>query len=170
MLERNGITPNDCEAGAAAAIAWAETQLGAPYNPISPYRFGVPWPGGTKCITRGTPPTTSCWTYPAGTIAYDCSGFVITAWRHGGIDFGVLGLHSSQHFNTDLLPDADPRNLQPGDIAVYRPINGIGHIVLIHHVDRRGAVYAIEERGNVGVVVALLDWSRLESIKHVPMT
>lgn len=165
-LARNGITPNDCETGAAAVIAWADTQIGAPYIPLSPWRFGIPWPGGTKCITRGTPPTTSCWTYPKGTIAYDCSGFVITAWKHGGIDFGTLGLHSSQDFNTNLLPDADPHALQPGDIAVYRPINGIGHIVLIHHTDPDGTVHTIEDSGSGGVRLSTLDWHRVTTTKH----
>jgi hypothetical protein len=169
-LTRNDITLNDCPAGASAVIAWADTQIGAPYASVTPWRFGVPWPGGNKCITRGTPPATTCWDYPAGTIAYDCSGFVITAWRHGGIDFGQLGLHSSQQFLTNLIPDADRNALQPGDLAVYRPINGIGHIVLIHHIDPNGTVRTIEASGSAGVHIGTLDWERVTALKHPAVT
>ena len=158
--------PYTCPIGASAALAWAESQIGAPYTAISPYRFGIPSPGGERCLTRGTPPTTSCWNYPAGTIAYDCSGFVISAWQHGGLDFGQLGLHSSQDFRTSLIPDADRNALQPGDLAVYRPINGVGHIVLIHRVDPDGTVRTIEASADRGVYLGTLEWDRVTAIKH----
>ena len=77
-----------------------------------------------------------------------------------------MGLHSSQDFPASLLPDADRNALQPGDLAVYRPINGVGHIVLIHHIDSDGTVRTIEAGGGAGVHIGTLDWTRVTALKH----
>ena len=72
-----GGTATVCPQGGQAAVAWAETQIGAPYAAANGYRFGAPpWPGGTIIGDRG-----DRYTFPAGTIVYDCSGFVVAAWR-----------------------------------------------------------------------------------------
>jgi hypothetical protein len=164
-LPRIGVQPIDCPQGAAAVIAWAETQSGAPYAAIDPYRFGTPpWPGGTRTGSRG-----NTYNFPAGTAVYDCSGFVITAWRQAGIDFpGQYGIYGSQGFLTNRIPDAPRYALQPGDIAVYRPdASGVGHVVLIHHVDAStGAVHTIESSASYGVHLGKLNWSRVSGIKR----
>lgn len=119
--------------GAATALKWGETQKGAPYIGVRPYSLGNPWPGGT--IRSGVDGTD--YTFPKGTIGYDCSGFVIACWRKGGIDFWKrFKIGSSYEFNDPRIPDAPPNDLKPGDIVVYGPPpNGhIGHVVLIHHI------------------------------------
>jgi len=164
-----GVQPVDCPQGAEAVIAWAETQIGAPYAAIDPYRFGAPpWPGGTRTGSRG-----DLYTFAAGTVVYDCSGFVITAWRQAGVDFtGQYGIYGSQGFLTTRLLDAPRSALQPGDIAVYRPsASGIGHVVLIHHIDEAtGKVATIEASPSYGVHIGTLNWSRVSAIKRPPQT
>lgn len=164
-LPRAGVEPVDCPEGAVAVIAWAETQLGAPYAAIDPYRFGTPaWPGGTLIGSRG-----NTYIFPSGTVVYDCSGFVITAWRQAGIDFpGQYGIYGSQGFLTNRITDAPRAALQPGDIAVYRPdASGIGHVVLIRDVDpATGVVHTIESSPSYGVHIGRLNWSRVSAIKR----
>lgn len=164
-LPHAGVQPIDCPQGSSAVISWAETQVGAPYAAIDPYRFGTPtWPGGTLTGSRG-----DAYTFPASTVVYDCSGFVIAAWRQAGIDFpGQYGIYGSQGFLTSRIPDAPRAALQPGDVAVYRPdASGIGHVVLIHDVDpTTGVVHTIESSPSYGVHIGTLNWSRVSAIKR----
>ena len=166
-LPAAGHTAVTCPTGAAAVIAWADTQIGAPYATINPYRFGTPaWPGGNLIGLTG-----HTYTFPAGTTVYDCSGFVIAAWRHAGIDYpGQYGIYTSDQWNTPQLPDAPPANLQPGDIAIYSTdAAGNGHVVLIHHTDpTTGIVHTIESSGSHGVHIGTLDWTRVIAIKRTP--
>ncbi len=165
-LPAAGVTPTPCPTGMAAIIAWAETQLGNPYAAIDPWRFGTPtWPGGTRTGARG-----DIYTFPAGTTVYDCSGFVIAAYRQIGIDFvAQYGISGSQLFNTTRIPDADRNALQPGDIAVYEPVNGVGHIVLIHHIEPDGTVRTIEASPTYGVHIGTLRWQRVTALKRPVM-
>lgn len=166
QLIRAGGQPVPCPTGAEAVIEWADSQIGAKYAAVNPYRFGnPPWPGGSYCSINGSD---TCWNYPKGTIVYDCSGFVIAAWRQAGVDFTALyGFGSSQEFNSSKLPNADRNALLPGDIAVYRPdAEGIGHIVLIHHIDPDGTVRTIEASGSYGVYIGKLNWARVSAIKR----
>ena len=166
QLPLHGIEPVNCPEGAAAVIAWAETQLGAPYAAISPYRFGTPWPGGTLTGFRG-----DNYTFPAGTIAYDCSGFVVADYRAIGIDLaGQYGLTGSQQFPHSPLPEIPRHAIEPGDIATYTPVNGVGHIVIIHHIEPGGTVYTIEASTSRGVTIRPINWARVSSIKRVPDT
>lgn len=164
-LPAAGGSVTECAQGGAAAVAWGETQLGAPYAASSRYRFGdVPWPGGTRMGDRGKP-----YTFPAGTIVYDCSGFVIRAWREAGVDLSALyGLYGSQQFPRSPLQEIDRGAVLPGDLAVYSvdPKSGVGHIVMIHHVDPDGAVHVIEATPSKGVHIGLINWARVTSIKR----
>jgi hypothetical protein len=163
-LPAAGAAAAECPTGNNALIAWADTQLGAPYAAIDPYRFGTPpWPGGRLTGFRGDP-----YNFPAGTTLYDCSGFVIAAYRTIGIDFpSQHGIYGSQGFNTNQLPDAPRTALQPGDIAVYRPSDsGVGHVVLIHHTDPDGAIRTIEATPARGVTIGALKWDRVTAIKR----
>ncbi|HWL44556.1 MAG TPA: hypothetical protein VNQ73_16570 [Ilumatobacter sp.] len=162
-LPTAGTTPNECPQGGLAAVAWAETQLGAPYAAIDPYRFGTPvWPGGTLTGSRG-----NTYTFAAGTAVYDCSGFVIAAWRAAGVDLSAqYGLYGSQAFPTSPLPEVHPTAIAPGDLAVYSPVNDVGHIVMIHHIDPDGTVRTIEASPRPGVHIGTVDWSRVTSIKR----
>ena len=162
-----GLAPAACPTGAAAVIAWADSQIGAPYATINPYRFGTPpWPGGSLVGLTGR-----TYDFPAGTIVYDCSGFVVAAWRHAGVDYpGQYGIYVSDQWNTTRLPDAPRSALLPGDIAVYSTdAAGNGHVVLIHDIDlATGTVHTIEASGSHGVTIGTLDWSRVIAIKRTP--
>lgn len=163
-LPTAGTTSTACPAGGQAAVAWAETQIGAPYAAIDPYRFGTPaWPGGTLTGNRG-----DTYTFSAGTIVYDCSGFVIAAWRAAGVDLvAQYGLYGSQSFASSPLPEIPPSGVAPGDLAVYRPnANGVGHIVMIHDIGADGTVHTIEATPSRGVTIGVIDWSRVTSIKR----
>jgi cell wall-associated NlpC family hydrolase len=164
-LPAAGNIATECPQAGAAAVAWGDTQIGAPYVAASRYRFGdVPWPGGTHIGDRGKP-----YTFPAGTILYDCSGFVIRAWREAGIDLSArYGLYGSQQFPSSPLEEINPAAVIPGDLAVYSvdPDSGIGHIVMIHHVDPDGTVHVIEATPSKGVHIGIINWSRVTSIKR----
>lgn len=165
-LPTAGVEPADCPQGGIAAVAWGETQLGAPYAAIDPYRFGTPaWPGGSLTGSRGDP-----YTFPAGTVVYDCSGFVIAAWRAAGVDLvAQYGLYGSQAFPNSPLEEVHPTAIAPGDLAVYGPnSNGVGHIVTIHHVGADGTAHTIEASPSKGVHIGTVDWSRVTSIKRPP--
>ena len=165
-LPAAGGTPAVCPQGGQAAVAWAETQLGAPYAAASRYRFGdPPWPGGTLIGDRG-----DRYTYPAGTIVYDCSGFVIAAWRAAGVDLvAQYGLYGSQAFPDSPLEEIDPSAVIPATSPSTRvSASGVGHIVMIHHVDPDGTVHVIEATPSRGVHIGTIDWSRVISIKRPP--
>lgn len=155
----------ECSTPGQTAVAWADAHLGAPYAAINPYRFGTPaWPGGTLTGFRG-----DRYTYPAGTTVFDCSGLVIAAWQAAGIDVVArYGIVSSQQFATSLLADSPLDELQPGDIAVYRPgRTGVGHVVLIHHLDADGSVWTIEATPTRGVHIGHLNWSKVTAVKRL---
>lgn len=159
-----GAQPCPTGTGGAAAVEWGGTVLGAPYAAIDPWRFGEPvWPGGTRTGSRG-----DIYTFPAGVRVFDCSGFVIAAWRHAGVDFlGQYGISGSQGFKTSAIPDAPRDALVPGDIAVYSPKGGVGHVVMIHHVDAdTGEVLIIQASPSKGVNIAPIDWTRVTAIKR----
>ena len=165
-LPAAGGTPTVCPQGGQAAVAWGETQIGAPYAAASPYRFGnPPWPGGTIIGDRG-----DRYSFPAGTRVYDCSGFVIAAWRAAGVDLvAQYGLYGSQAFPHSPLEEIDPSAVAPGDLAVYSvSASGVGHIVMIHHVDPDGTVHIIEATPSRGVHIGVINWARVISIKRPP--
>jgi NlpC/P60 family len=145
------------------AVAWAESQRGAPYAAIDPYRFGEPaWPGGTLTGFRG-----DVYDFDPGTVVYDCSGFVVAAWRHAGVDL-VSSAHvaSSQDLPASALPDVTRDALQAGDLIAYGLTNGVGHIVMVDHVDPDGTVVTIEARPHGGVQFGSVDWPKVIAMKH----
>jgi Lysozyme like domain len=165
-LPAAGGTTIACPHGGQAAVAWAETQIGAPYAAASRYRFGnPPWPGGTIIGDRG-----DRYSFPAGTIVYDCSGFVIAAWRKAGVDLvAQYGLYGSQAFPHSPLEEIDPSAVIPGDLAVYSvSASGVGHIVMVHHVDPDGTVHIIEATPSRGVHIGVINWARVISVKRPP--
>ena len=57
--------------------------------------------------------------------------------------------------------------IAPGDLAVYAPnSNGVGHIVMIHHVDPDGTARTIEASPSGGVHIGAVEWDRVTSIKR----
>jgi cell wall-associated NlpC family hydrolase len=105
--------------------------------------------------------------YPAGTRVFDCSGFVVTAFKQLGVDLAARGITTSgaMHANTSFLQPVSRENIQPGDLITYNASNGVGHVVIY-----MGNGKCIEAAGGVGVVVRDVKWERLKSIRRVPLS
>jgi cell wall-associated NlpC family hydrolase len=54
--------------------------------------------------------------------------------------------------------------LAPGDLIMYQPKNGIGHVVIY-----MGEGKAIEAAGGKGVTINNVDWDRIKSMRRVPV-
>lgn len=166
-LPASGVQPAVCPHGAAAVVAWAETQLGAPYAGTDCCRFGTPWPGGT--ITSYHDPDRS-YTFPDGTVTYDCSGFVVAAYlAASGVDLRQWGLYGSQAMgSSNDLTDVAVGDLLPGDLVVYSPdpTSGIGHVGMYHHAEG-GTALMIHSSPSKGVNISPIDWARVSAIKRV---
>jgi cell wall-associated NlpC family hydrolase len=98
---------------------------------------------------------------------FDCSGFVVAAFRQQGVDLAAHGLASSQAMANDhtFLQTVSKSQLKPGDIITYAPHDGIGHVVIY-----MGNGKAIQAGGSSGVGVVNVDWSRANAFKRVPGT
>lgn len=152
-------------AGIAGMLDWAKSKVGTPYAAVNPFRFGdVPWDGRAHRSVNGSGST---YQYPRGTQVFDCSGFVVAAYRKLGIDLAAKGLASSWaiHANAGgFLQNIDPSQLRPGDLVTYKPKNGVGHVVIY-----LGDGKMVQASGGKGVNVADLDWSRVQSARRVPV-
>ncbi len=157
----SGPTP----AGIAGMLDWARGRLGAPYAAVNPFRFGdVPWDGGAHRSVNGSG---TVWQYPRGTQVFDCSGFVVAAYRQLGIDLAAKGLYSSGtiHSNSNgYLQNVDVNQLRPGDLITFKPRNGIGHVAIY-----LGDGQIIQSSGGKGVNIASLDWGNIQSVRRVPV-
>jgi cell wall-associated NlpC family hydrolase len=111
---RNG-PPPAVGSGASYAIEAAKTQLGVPYK----------WAGETP------------------EEGFDCSGFVLWAWRHGGKSLP----HSSRSMYS-MSTKISLSEAQPGDLVFYGE-SGVSHVALylgnnqIIHSPRTGSVVHI---------------------------
>ena len=152
-------------AGIAGMLDWAKSKVGTPYAAVNPFRFGdVPWDGQPHRSVNGSG---SIYNYPRGTQVFDCSGFVVAAYRKLGVDLAARGLASSGtiHANAGgFLQNIDPSQLRPGDLVTYEPKNGVGHVVIY-----LGDGKMVQASGGRGVNVADLDWSRVQSARRVPL-
>lgn len=155
----------------ATAREWALRQIGCPYAAINPYRVGSPpWPYPPDNDNLPGFREGLFYTFPGGTIVYDCSGFVVAFWRQLGINFpSQYGIGSSQQFDDDRIPDAPVGNYQFGDIAVYYPNPNVGHVVLIWEKNSDGSYTTIEATPSRGVSTYYklqTDPSRLRAVKR----
>jgi cell wall-associated NlpC family hydrolase len=159
IAEASGPVPQTIE----GMLAWADTQLGTPYASVNPFRFGdVPWDGRPHKSVNGSD---TVWNYPAGTKVYDCSGFVVAAYRQIGVDLAQWNATTSGTIaNCKQLQDVPRDQLRPGDLITYASKNGIGHVV-IYVGDGR----TIESSGSKGVAYGTVDWSRANAFKRVPL-
>jgi peptidoglycan endopeptidase LytE len=145
-------------------LTWAKSMLGTPYAAVNPFRFGdVPWDGKAHKSVNGS---STVWQYPKGTRVFDCSGFVVAAYRQLGVDLAAKGLASTSTFNADtkFLKPLTREQLAPGDLIMYQPHNGIGHVVIY-----MGEGKAIEAAGGKGVSINNVDWDRIKSMRRVPL-
>jgi cell wall-associated NlpC family hydrolase len=145
-------------------LGWAKSMLGTPYAAVNPFRFGeVLWDGKAHKSVNGSD---TVWQYPKGTRVFDCSGFVVGAFRQLGVDLAARGLASTSTFHADtkFLKPLTREQLAPGDLIMYEPKNGIGHVVIY-----MGDGKAIEAAGGKGVVINDVNWGRIKSLRRVPL-
>jgi peptidoglycan DL-endopeptidase LytE len=145
-------------------LAWAKSMIGTPYAAVNPFRFGdVLWDGKAHQSVNGS---STVWQYPKGTRVFDCSGFVVAAYRQLGVDLATRGLASTATFHADtkFLKPVTREQLAPGDLIMYQPKNGIGHVVIY-----MGNGQAIEAAGGKGVTMSQVDWDRVKSFRRVPL-
>jgi peptidoglycan hydrolase-like protein with peptidoglycan-binding domain len=146
-------------------LNWAKSMLGTPYAAVNPFRFGeVLWDGKAHKSVNGSG---TVWQYPKGTRVFDCSGFVVAAYRQLGIDLAARGLASTATFHADtkFLKPLNREQLAPGDLIMYQPKNGVGHVVIY-----MGDGKAIEAAGGKGVVISNVNWDRVKSYRRVPVS
>lgn len=150
--------------GIDGMLDWAKSMIGTPYAAVNPFRFGdVPWDGKTHRSVNGSGST---WRYPKGTRVFDCSGFVVAAFRRLGVDLAARGIASSSTMRSDrrFLQTVGREALAPGDLITYSPKNGVGHVVIYV-----GNGKAIESAGGVGVTVRDVNWARADGFRRVPL-
>jgi peptidoglycan hydrolase-like protein with peptidoglycan-binding domain len=150
--------------GIPGMLEWAKSMIGTPYAAVNPFRFGnVLWDGKAHKSVNGSD---TVWQYPKGTRVFDCSGFVVAAYRQLGVDLAARGLASTATFHADtkFLKPLSREQLAPGDLIMYQPKNGIGHVVIY-----MGDGKAIEAAGGKGVTVSNVDWDRIKSLRRVPL-
>ncbi len=145
-------------------LDWAKSMIGSKYAAVNPFRFGeVLWDGKPHQSVNGSG---TVWNYPKGTRVFDCSGFVVTAYKQLGVDLAARGLTSSREMarDTRFLKDIRREDLQPGDLITYAPKNGVGHVVIY-----LGDGKTIEAAGGSGVKIGTVDWDRANAYKRVPL-
>lgn len=150
--------------GIASMLSWAKSMIGTPYAAVNPFRFGdVPWDGQAHKSVNGS---STVWQYPKGTRVFDCSGFVVAAYRQLGVDLAAHGLASSGTIAADtrFLQPLTRDQLQPGDLITYKPENGVGHVVIY-----LGNGQCIQAGGSHGVGIVNVDWDRASAFKRVPL-
>lgn len=151
-------------AGIPRMLEWAKSMIGSKYAAVNPFRFGeVLWDGKPHTSVNGSG---TVYNYPKGTRVFDCSGFVVSAFKQLGVDLAARGIATSgaMHANTSFLQPVARENLQPGDLITYTASNGVGHVVIY-----MGDGKCIEAAGGVGVVIRDVKWDRLKSIRRVPL-
>lgn len=147
-------------------LDWAKSKVGTPYAAVNPFRFGdVPWDGKPHQSVNGSG---TVFNYPQGTQVFDCSGFVVAAYRQLGVDLAKQGLYSSgaihNNANGFLQNVDDLSQLRPGDLITYKPKNGVGHVMIY-----LGNGKMVQASGGKGVNIADVDWSRVQSARRVPL-
>lgn len=157
-------TPPAGGAGIPRMLEWAKSMIGSKYAAVNPFRFGeVLWDGKPHTSVNGSG---TVYNYPKGTRVFDCSGFVVSAFKQLGVDLAARGIATSgaMHANTSFLQPVSRENIQPGDLITYNASNGVGHVVIY-----MGDGKCIEAAGGVGVVIRDVKWDRLKSIRRVPL-
>jgi cell wall-associated NlpC family hydrolase len=160
--------------GANAALAWARTQIGAPYAALNPYRFGdsiygKPWdcPGGAPVCTKVDMHGTAR-TIEAGAFAYDCSGLVVAAWLRAGVDLVKKNAAWTDTMYTNL-PHVSRAQALPGDLVLYGPTSDPTDGTITSHVGLYlDDGHLLESGGgcanDLGVCIGSIDWTRVVAV------
>jgi hypothetical protein len=163
-------------ANAQAAIDWGLTQVGSPYAALNPYRFGdstygKPWDCAlgeatcTKVDMHGTARTVM-----AGDYVYDCSGFVVAAWLHAGVDLVKKNAAWTDPMLLNLphVPRADAK---PGDLVLFNysghgdEVNGQTDHVGLYLNDKQMLQAGSCPTGS-GVCIRNIDWTKVVAVSR----
>lgn len=147
-------------------LAWAKSPrvLGSPYAAVNPFRFGdVPWDGKDHRSQNGSGRT---YHIAKGRTVFDCSGFVVAAYRKAGVDLVKHGLTTTNAFiaDTQFLQPVATQAVTPGDLILYRPHKGIGHVVIY-----LGNGQAVEAQSTQGVSIHPVRWDDVQTCRRVPL-
>lgn len=152
-------------AGITGMLDWAKSMVGTKYAAVNPFRFGeVLWDGQPHTSVNGSG---SVYNFPKGTRVFDCSGFIVAAFKQLGVNLLSKNLATSWAFHANdggFLQNVPREQLQPGDLITYMPKNGVGHVVIY-----LGEGKCVEAAGGVGVVVRDVKWDRFQSGRRVPV-
>lgn len=136
------------------------------YCTINQFRFGQAYDGVRRFRAKKDGVDT-WWDYPAGTICFDCSGFVISVYRQAGVDipavFGVSGSQQVPGVGADRMGIVapDPSKIQPLDIVVYKPNDsGVGHLSLVYAVEG-GVVKNFGTASTRGIDIGTVNFDRV---------
>lgn len=100
------------------ALSYGLAYLDAPYvGGASPFRFGQPGNGGTYQMAGQR-----AYLSPAGVSGFDCSGLVVSMFRHAGIDISGYGSSTSM---LNGFAAVSPGDLRTGDLIVKS-----GHVAI----------------------------------------
>jgi cell wall-associated NlpC family hydrolase len=155
---------------ALPVIQWGFTQVGRPYAAINPFRFGDSVYGKPWVCDDGSNPCTrvdmhgETRTYPAGTIVYDCSGFVTAAWLRAGVDLVKLNAAWTDAM-LDHLPQVPVASAQQGDIILF-DYSGAGDATN-SRTDHAGlflTTTTMLQAGDGGVSVASIAWDKVVAV------
>lgn len=145
-------------------LEWTKTVHGAPYAAVNPFRFGdVPWDGKPHKSENGSG---RMYHIARGRTVFDCSGFVVAAYRKVGVDLVKHGLTTTTAFlkDTKFLQPVATDALRPGDLILYKPHKGIGHVVVY-----LGNGQAVDARSGSGVGVRPVNWNNIQGCRRVPV-
>jgi cell wall-associated NlpC family hydrolase len=155
---------------ALPVIQWGFTQVGKPYAALNPFRFGDSIYGKPWACDDGSNPCTridmhgETRTYPAGTIVYDCSGFVTAAWLRAGVDLVKLNAAWTDAM-LDHLPQVPVANARQGDIILFDYSGGGDETN--SRTDHAGlflTTTTMLQAGDGGVSVASIAWNKVVAI------
>lgn len=165
-LARPAVAPVSSPKTIAGMLQWATSPkiLGSPYAAVNPFRFGdVPWDGKPHTSENGSGRT---YHIAKGRTVFDCSGFVVAAYRKAGVDLAAHGLTTTSAFHADtkFLKPVATDALKPGDLILYKAHKGIGHVVIY-----LGNGQAVEAQSKAGVSVHAVKWDQVKSCRRVPV-
>jgi hypothetical protein len=155
----------DADPRVARVVTWLREQIviGAKYAATNPGRFGTPWDGRPKQSFHSG----RVYSYPEGTITYDCSGLVVVAFRQVGVDLIARDASWTGSMLANL-PRVSREQAAIGDLLIFGDSGRTTHVAVYLGGDRYvhagacGRDMAVCEREGIS-------WGRVVGIVRVPL-
>ena len=155
---------------------WALTQTGSPYASMNPYRFGDSKYGNAWDCDPGQPTCTKtdmqgkARTAAAGGFVYDCSGLVVAAYLHVGIDLVKQNAAWTEPMLANL-PHVTRDQVQVGDLLMFdfdpSDTDPVQHVGM--YLSPTEMVHAGSCAGGVSAVCRTsISWSNVVAIVRPP--